>query len=147
MNLSNIVGGRRCGNRSKRKQAVARENRHRLTECNVTRGLAAAHRVVVERRKIVMDEAKRVNELDCHCCGHCIRNRSASGTSALEDQNWPQSLSAGEDCMKARRTKVLRKILTCQKVGKRTFDRLQEHRIKRGGSGRSGRGVGCGFGC
>ena len=60
-----------------RPQSVPRQNRHRLSELLVTRGLPATDVVVVHRRKIVVDQAKRVNALD-----RCGRGKGFIRTSA-----------------------------------------------------------------
>jgi hypothetical protein len=55
-----------------REQCVAREERSRLVEGDVSRGAAAPLVVVVHRGQVVVDEGERVHELDGRRCGQAV---------------------------------------------------------------------------
>ena len=80
-----------------REEAVAGQDGHVLAEGDVARGPAAAQRVVVDRRQVVVDERVRVDELERRRGGqHAGAGRRPRPRAVASVEHRPDALAAGE---------------------------------------------------
>ena len=79
-----------------REEAVAGQDGHVLAEGDVAGGPAAAQRVVVDRRQVVVDERVRVDELERGGGGQHAGGVGAAAPRRGQREDRPDALAAGE---------------------------------------------------
>lgn len=126
------VGARtRRRQRCKREQAVACKDRHRFAKRDMASGFAATEHIVVERRKVIVHEAKRVHTFDGDGRGHRVVDRSAGRARAFEHEQRAQSLATREQRVLARRAEILRDFALRHEPLQRVLDLLEQLRVER----------------
>ncbi len=85
--------------KSPRQQSVPRENSHRFPEYLMTRRLAAAQIVVIERRQVVMDQRIGMYELDRATNLNRARQLVRKHPRRCKAQNGPNALAAGKNAV------------------------------------------------